>query len=85
MHPITDNKTTMPITRRMEIDMRIQVCLILWMNFDYKEIGGKDAFPANLKHQYRVSHYGENDCIASNKKNRDCYRYPCLSHLTDEL
>ena len=55
------------------------------MNFDYKENGGKKAFPINPKHQYRVSHYGEHDCNANNKKNGDCYGYLDLSHFLDEL
>ena len=29
--------------------MNIQVCLTSWMNFDYKENGGKKAFLANPK------------------------------------
>ena len=35
--------------KRMEIVMGIQVCLIPWMNFDYKKNGGKKGFLANLK------------------------------------
>ena len=42
-------------------------------------------FPANPKHQDRVSQSGEHDCSTHNKKNRDCYKYPSLSHFTDEL
>ena len=52
----------------MEIVMGIQVCLISFMNFDYKENGGKKAFLANPKHQYHVSQCGEHDCSANNKK-----------------
>ena len=44
-----------PITKNMEIIMRIKVWLISWMNFGYKETGGKKAFRENPKHQYRVS------------------------------
>ena len=36
-----------PITKRMEFIMSLQVCLISWMNFDYKENGEKKAFLAN--------------------------------------
>ena len=50
-----ENMIAMPITKRMEIVMGIQVCLISWMNFDYEENGGKKAFLANPKQQYRVS------------------------------
>ena len=69
----------------MEIVTSIQVCLISRINFDYKENGGKKAFLANPKHQYHVSQCGEHDCNANNKKNRDYYEYPSLSHLMDEL
>ena len=61
-----ENMIAMPTTKRMEIVMGIQVCLLSWMNFDYKENGGKKAFPANPKHQYRVSDYGEHDYNANN-------------------
>ena len=40
----------MPIRKRMEIVMGIQVCLISRMNFDYKENGEKKGFLANPKH-----------------------------------
>ena len=65
--------------------MGIQVCLIPWMNFDYKENGGKKAFPENLKHQYRVSQCEELDCVANRKRNGDYHVHPCLSHFTDEI
>ena len=54
-YPNVENMIAMPIAKRMEIVMGIQVCLISWMNFDYIENDGKKAFPANPKHQYRVS------------------------------
>ena len=85
MHPNVENKIVMPITKAMEIIISIQVCLLSQMNLDFKDNGGKKAFPANPKRQYRVSYYGERDCNASNKKNGDCYGYPCLSHFMDEL
>ena len=40
------NMIAMPITKRMVIVMGILVCLVLWINFDYKENGRKKAFPA---------------------------------------
>ena len=56
LYPNEENMIVSPITRVMEIIMSIKVCLILWVNFDYKENGKKKkAFLANLKHQYRVS------------------------------
>ena len=54
----------MPITKEIEIIMSIQVYLISWMNFDYKENGGKKAFLANPKHQYRVYQCGGHGCSA---------------------
>ena len=55
VYPNVDNVIVLPVTKRVEIIMRIQVCLISQMYFDYKENGGKKAFPTNPKHQYRVS------------------------------
>ena len=57
-----------PITKKMEIVMSIQVCLISRMNFGYTKNGGKKAFPINPKHQHRVSHCGEHDCNANIKR-----------------
>ena len=42
-----------------EIIMRIQVCLIWWMNIDSMENSGKKAFYAKTKHPYCVSQWGE--------------------------
>ena len=69
----------------MEIIMGIQVCLFSRMNFEFKEMVERRAFLANLKHQYRVSQYGEHGWSANNKKNRDYYEYPSLYIFTDEL
>ena len=55
MYPNVDNMIFMPITKRVEIVIGIQVCLISLRNFNYKENGGKKAFLENPKHQYRVS------------------------------
>ena len=85
VYPIMENIISMPITKRMEMVMGIQVCLISRMNFDYKENGGNKAFPTDLKHQYRISQYGEHDCCANNKKNGYYYKYPNLFHFTDKL
>ena len=80
-----ENMIVVPITKRMEIIMGIQVCLISRINFDYKENGGKKAFLANPKHQYHVSQCGEHDCSAHNEKNGDYNEYPSLSHFTNQL
>ena len=44
-----DNKIVVPIAKEMEIIMSIQVCLVLWMNLDYRENGGKKSFSCQLK------------------------------------
>ena len=49
------NMIVVPITKRMEIIMSVQVCLISGMKSDYNKNGGKKAFPANPNHQYHVS------------------------------
>ena len=67
----------------MEISMGFHVRLILMMNIKYKENGGKKAFLANPKIQYRVSQCGEHDCSAHNKMNLDYYEYPSSSHFID--
>ena len=83
-HPNVENMIRMPIAKRLEIVMGIQVCLISWLNIDYKENGRKKAFPTISRHQYHVSQCGEHDCCANNNKNGDYYVYPSLSHFTDE-
>ena len=45
----------------------------------------RKAFLANPKHQDRVSQYGEHDCSANKKKNRDYCEYPNLFVFIDEL
>ena len=59
------------------------ICLISRMNFDYKVNGEKEAFNANPKHQYCASQWGEHDCSANNKKNRDYYEHLSFFHFTD--
>ena len=41
MCPNMENMVGVPITKRMEIIVSTQVCLISWRNFDYKENSGK--------------------------------------------
>ena len=84
-YPNMENMIVVPTTKGMGIIMGIRVSLISWMNFDCKENGGKKAFPANPKHQYRVSHYGEHDFNANNKRNGECYGHRSLSHFMDEF
>ena len=49
MYPNKENMIVVPITKRMEIIMSIQVCLISQINFDYKENGGKKSFSCKSK------------------------------------
>ena len=79
MYPNEENIIVMPITKRMDIVISIQVCFISRRSFDYIENGGKKALLANPKPQHRVSQCGERDCHANNKKNGDYYKYQvCL-------
>ena len=85
LNPYEEKIIVVPIMKRMEIVMSIQVCPVSWVNFDYEENGGKKAFPENPKYQYHVSQYGELDCCDNNKENGDYHAHPCLSHFMDEL
>ena len=85
MYPNVQNMIVVPVTKRIEIIMGIQVCLISWMNFDYKENGETKSFHANPKHQCHVSQCGEHDYSANNKMNGDYYEYASLSHFKDDL
>ena len=85
VYPIIENMIAMPITKRMEIVMGLQVCLISQMNLDSKESGGNKAFLGNPNHQYHVCQCGEHDFHTNNKRNGDYYEYPSLSHFTNEL
>ena len=44
MYPNEVNIVVLPITKELEIIKSIQVCLISWMNFGFKENGGKKSF-----------------------------------------
>ena len=44
----------------------------------------RKAFLANPEHQDHVSQYAEHYCNANNKKDRDCYEYPSLTHFMNE-
>ena len=52
LYPNVENMIVVPITKRMDVVMSTQVCLISWINFDYKE-NERKAFLANPKHQSR--------------------------------
>ena len=55
VYPNAESMIVVLITKRMEIIMSIEVCLISRVNITYKENGGKKTFLANPKHQYHVS------------------------------
>ena len=44
VYPNVENLNIVPTTKRIEIIMGIQVCIISQMNFDYKENGKNEGF-----------------------------------------
>ena len=84
MYANVKNKIVVPIMKRMEIGMNIQVCLITQININYKENDGKKYFLPNPKHQYHVSKQEEHNYSADNKKNVDYCEYPSLTHFMNE-
>ena len=85
MYPNEENTIVVPITKRKKIVMSIQVCLISWVNINFKESGGKKSFSCESKALKSCIPMRQHDYTAHNKKNRDCYEYPRLSHVIDEL
>ena len=61
VYPNVENMIVVPLTKRMGI-ITVQVCLISWMKFNYKENGERKAFLANAKHQCHVSQCEKHDC-----------------------
>ena len=59
----------------MEITMSIQVCIISWMNYAYKENDEKKSFFWKSKASISCIPMWEHDRGAHNKKNRDYYEY----------
>ena len=49
MYPNVEYMIVVPITKRMEVIMGIQVYPISGMNFNYKENGGKKSFSCKSK------------------------------------
>ena len=60
-----ENIIVMPIGKRMEITISIQVCLISRMNTNYKENGGKKSFSCKPKAINIVYPKGENMIVVS--------------------
>ena len=49
VYPNIGNMIPVQMTKGIESITRIKVCLISWMNFDYKENGGKKSFSCKSK------------------------------------
>ena len=62
-----------------------QVCLISWINIDYKRNSGEKSLSYKSEAQYCLSQLGEHHCNANNKKNGNYYEYLNLSHFMNEL
>ena len=71
--------------KKMEIIRSIHVCFISWMNFDYKENGGKKSFSWKSKASISCILVWKHDSYANNEKNWDYYEFSSLSHFVDEL
>ena len=74
-----------PNTKRMKNIMRIQVCLIWKMNFDYMLNGGEKSFSCQAKAPISCTQWGQRDFSAQSQKNEYYYENPSLSYLKDEL
>ena len=84
MYPNLENMTVVPITKRMEIIMNIQVCLISRMNNNYKGNGGKEKLYLQIQSIIIVYPNKVNMIIMPNHKNSgDYYKYLSLSHFAD--
>ena len=55
------------------------------MTFDFGKSGGKKSFSCQTKHQYHVPQGGEHDVVLKQERNRDHYKSPSSSYLTNEL
>ena len=54
-----ENMIVVPAAKKVEIVTSIQVCIISWMNFEYKENGGKNSFSYNSKASISCIQCGE--------------------------
>ena len=80
-----EDMIVVPITKRKEIITSFRVSHISQLNINYEENGGKKAFLAYPKNQYRVSHCKEHDCSTHNQINGNYNEYPSFSYFMDEL
>ena len=85
MYPNVENLIVVPIIKRKEIIMRIQVWLISRTNIGYKENGQKKAFLA--KPSTNIVYPNEMNMLVlpTNHKSKDCYEHPSFSRFADEL
>ena len=73
-----------PITKRMDIIMSMQVCPISPININYEENNGEKLFLPN-KNFNIIYPYMENMIVVPNhKKIGDYYENPSLTHFTDK-
>ena len=74
------------ITKRIDIIMRIHVCLLWWMNFNSIENGGKKKlFTRNQSVNVMYPNKDNVFMVPNHKKSGDYYKNPCWSHLMKEL
>ena len=73
MYPTVENIIVVPIKKRIKIIMSIQVCFILWMNFDYKENEWKEKLLLQIQSIDIVHPNEENMMYYHNKRNGDYY------------
>ena len=85
MYSNEKNMIALPITKRMQTMMSVPVCLIPWMNINYKENGGMNSFSCKSKVSTSCIPMGEHVDVANHKISRDYYAHPCLSDSIDEL
>ena len=74
--PNRENMIVVPITKRKDIIMSVQVCLISQINFDCKENNGNKIFSWKSKALISRIPIRRNDYCGHNKKNGDYYGYP---------
>ena len=63
-----ENMIVVPLTKRIEVIIGLQVCLFSQMSFDIRIMVERKAFLAIPKHQDRISQWEEHDCSANNER-----------------
>ena len=77
--------TKVPITKKMEIIMTNQVCLISQMNINYKENSGKKSFSCQTKASILYPNVGNIIIVPNRTKNGDYYENQSLTYFMDKL